>query len=96
MATLKELIAAGDYTLIDVREPLELDVDGSIDEAINIPLGEIENRKNEVEDLDGNIIFFCRGGHRAQKAVDFFKKEGLNNVFNGGGYEAVVKTLDQA
>lgn len=80
--------------MIDVREPLELEMDGNIEEAQNIPLGELEDRKQEVLNLAGPIVFFCRSGNRSGKAVDYFKSEGLTEVYNGGGYKDLKETLD--
>ncbi|MBE2274619.1 MAG: rhodanese-like domain-containing protein, partial [Flavobacteriales bacterium] len=37
--TLEEVLQSGNYALIDVREPMELEMDGDIDGAENIPLG---------------------------------------------------------
>ena len=57
---IQKILDAGNYHLIDVREPEELITDGAIEGAVNIPLGEIEERKNDILSLEGNIIFFCR------------------------------------
>ncbi len=90
---IQKILDAGNYHLIDVREPEELITDGAIEGATNIPLGEIEERKNDILSLEGNIIFFCRSGNRSGKATDFFKNEGLDNVFNGGSYETLSKLV---
>ncbi|SIT97283.1 Rhodanese-related sulfurtransferase [Epilithonimonas bovis DSM 19482] len=92
--SLEDVLKAGNYHLIDVREPLELEMDGNIEEAQNIPLGELEDRKQEVFNLAGPIVFFCRSGNRSGKAVDYFKSEGLTEVYNGGGYKDIKETLD--
>ena len=90
---IQKILDAGNYHLIDVREPEELITDGAIEGAVNIPLGEIEERKNDILSLEGNIIFFCRSGNRSGKATDFFKNEGLDRVFNGGSYETLSKLV---
>ena len=90
---IQKILDAGNYHLIDVREPEELIANGAIEGATNIPLGEIEERKNDILSLEGNIIFFCRSGNRSGKATDFFKNEGLDNVFNGGSYETLSKLV---
>ena len=90
---IQKILDAGNYHLIDVREPEELITDGAIEGAVNIPLGELETRKNEILNLDGDIIFFCRSGNRSGKATDFFKNEGLDNVFTGGSYETLSKLV---
>ena len=90
---IQKILDAGNYHLIDVREREELITDGTIEGAVNIPLGELETRKNEILNLDGDIIFFCRSGNRSGKATDFFKNEGLDRVFNGGSYETLSKLV---
>ncbi len=91
---IEDVLRAGNYHLIDVREPLELEMDGHIEEAQNIPLGELEDRKQEILNLSGTKIFFCRSGNRSGKAVDYFKSEGMTDVYNGGGYNELSQTLE--
>ncbi|MFC4688108.1 rhodanese-like domain-containing protein [Epilithonimonas pallida] len=91
---IEDVLRAGNYHLIDVREPLELEVDGNIAEAQNIPLGDIEAHIDEIRALEGNVIFFCRSGNRSGKATDFYKSQGFENVYNGGGYNDLSQTLD--
>ncbi|MDY3364296.1 rhodanese-like domain-containing protein [Riemerella anatipestifer] len=91
---IEEVLKSGNYHLIDVREPMELEMDGYIEAAKNIPLGELEDRKEEVTSLDGNVILFCRSGNRSGKAVEYFKSLGLTNVYNGGGYVDLKEVLD--
>ncbi len=92
--SVEEILQSGNYQLIDVREPMELEMDGEIEAAVNIPLGELESRKDEVENLEGPKIFFCRSGNRSGKAVEYFKSQGLTDVYNGGGYQDVSKMLE--
>ncbi|MCT6772771.1 rhodanese-like domain-containing protein [Riemerella anatipestifer] len=91
---IEEVLKSGNYHLIDVREPMELEMDGNIEAAKNIPLGELEDRKEEVTSLDGNVILFCRSGNRSGKAVEYFKSLGLTNVYNGGRYVDLKEVLD--
>ena len=90
--SIVDVLKEGNYHLIDVQEPMELEMDGSIAEAQNIPLGELEDRKQEVLNLNGTKVFFCRSGNRSGKAVDYFKAQGMTDVYNGGGYSD-LKTL---
>ncbi|ACU07924.1 phage shock protein E [Flavobacteriaceae bacterium 3519-10] len=92
--SLVEVLQAGDYHLIDVRESMELEMDGHIEEAQNIPLGELEERKQEVVNLSGTKIFFCRSGNRSGKAVEYFKQQGMTDVYNGGGYQELKAVLE--
>lgn len=89
--TLEEVISSGNYALVDVREPMELMMDGEIEGAVNIPLGELNSRKEEILSLDKPVILFCRSGNRSGKALEYLNNEGLINGYNGGGY-ADLKT----
>lgn len=93
--TLEEVLKSGKYALIDVREDIELMMDGEIEGATNIPLGELEDRKQEVTNLAEPKIFFCRSGNRSGKAVDYFKSEGMTDVYNGGGYADLKVKLEE-
>ena len=92
--SLTEVLQEGNYHLIDVREAMELEMDGHIEGAQNIPLGELEDRKQEVVNLSGTKIFFCRSGNRSGKAVDYFKSQGMTDVYNGGAYADMKETLE--
>ena len=91
--TIQEILDAGNYHIVDVREPMELITDGAIEGALNVPLSELEERKDEILNLEGNIIFFCKSGGRSGKAVDFFKEKGISNIYNGGGYNDLSKLV---
>ncbi|SKB90843.1 Rhodanese-like domain-containing protein [Soonwooa buanensis] len=91
---IEDVLLTGNYHLIDVREPMELEMDGHIEEAQNIPLGELEDRKQEILNLSGTKIFFCRSGNRSGKATEYFKAEGLTDVYNGGGYNDLSEVLE--
>ena len=91
---IEDILRKGNYHLIDVREPMELEMDGNIAEANNIPLGEIEDHIDEISSLEGDVIFFCRSGNRSGKAMDFYKAQGLNNVYNGGGYNDLSQVIE--
>lgn len=91
--SLEEVLKAGNYELIDVREPLELEMDGNIANAKNIPLGEIEARQDEILTLEKPVILFCRSGNRSGKALEYLNAQGLKNGCNGGGWAELKNTL---
>jgi rhodanese-related sulfurtransferase len=91
---LEDILKSGKYTLIDVREPMELEMDGEFDNATNIPLGEIEDRKEEILNLEGPIVLFCKSGNRSGRALEFLEANGLQNAFNGGGFAQLKNTID--
>jgi rhodanese-related sulfurtransferase len=79
---LKERLDAGeDLNLIDVREDYEYDeqnLGGRL-----IPLGELPDRLDELEDLkDEEVIVQCRSGNRSGKAKAFLESQGFTNVRN--------------
>lgn len=87
---LKEIVKA-DTVFVDVRTKEEFTA-GHLDGAINIPLGEIAQRKQEIKGLGSiPVICYCRSGNRSGSAVAYLQKEGYAGVYNGGSLEEVRK-----
>ena len=77
--------------LVDVRTQAEFDA-GHIQGALHIPLDQLVDRINELEDYqDTGVILYCRSGNRAGKAKDILTKIGYRSVFNAGGYKDLRK-----
>lgn len=93
--TTVEAIKNPNATLIDIREPYELEVDGYVEGAINIPMGEVPSRLDEIKEKSAPIIIFCRSGSRATSVIDFLKENGIEEVFNGGGFADVNEILNE-
>ncbi|MDR3737680.1 MAG: rhodanese-like domain-containing protein, partial [Terracidiphilus sp.] len=68
--TLEELTKLleqpGKVLFIDVREPSEIEVTGTLKGALTIPVGQLEQRLKEVP-KDKPIVAFCRRGGRATR-----------------------------
>ena len=47
--TFEEILNSGEYHLIDVRQPEELQMDGAIEGAVNIPLATVPLRLDEIK-----------------------------------------------
>src|SRR5918996_5471856 len=80
-----------DFVLIDVREADEVAEDGTIEGAVNIPLGQLirKARQGGLEDLKGKrICTYCNGGYRGNIAADELNKKGFTSVTIDGGYAA--------
>jgi phage shock protein E len=80
-----------DFVLIDVREADEVTEDGTIEEAVNIPLGQLirKGRQGGLDDLKGKTICtYCNGGYRGNIGADELNKKGFTAVTIDGGYEA--------
>jgi len=69
--------------MLDVREPMELAAE-NIPEAINIPIGQLRGRLNELP-RDREINVFCRSGQRAYFATRILLQNGFKakNVTGG-------------
>ena len=69
--------------VIDVREDLEVE-HGMIPGAINIPLGQIPDR---LDELDKTAPYFvvCKGGVRSANACEFLEAQGFDVTNVEGG-----------
>jgi rhodanese-related sulfurtransferase len=89
----------GDLVLIDVREADEVAEDGTIEGAVNIPLGQLirKGRQGGLNDLKGKTICtYCNGGYRGNIGADELNKKGFTAVTIDGGYEAWKKEKKNA
>ncbi|NVK48795.1 MAG: rhodanese-like domain-containing protein [Cyclobacteriaceae bacterium] len=79
---LKERLDKGDkFVFLDVREEWEYEDDNL--GAVNIPLGELPHRLDELEDKkDQEIIIHCRSGARSGNAKKFLESKGYEKVRN--------------
>jgi rhodanese-related sulfurtransferase/TusA-related sulfurtransferase len=66
--------------VLDVREAAEYAFN-HIPNALSIPLGELEERLNELNKED-EIFVVCRTGNRSDLAAQKLAENGFNNVFN--------------
>lgn len=79
---LADAISHGAYVL-DVREQEEYD-EVHVPGVALIPLGQLEDRINEVE--DGSRVFvICRSGARSLKGADILEANGIDAVSVAGG-----------
>lgn len=79
---LKERLDKGDkFIFLDVREEWEYEDDNL--GAINIPLGELPHRLDELEGKkDDEIIIHCRSGARSGNAKKFLETKGFSKARN--------------
>lgn len=79
---VRGLVESG-AVIIDVREPNEF-ANGALKGAINIPLGEIRTRMNEIP-KDVPVYVHCRSSQRSYNAVMALENSGYDNVYNISG-----------
>ena len=80
--------------LIDVREPEEIAM-GCIEGSINIPLGELRNRMNEIPN-DKEVYLTCQVGLRGYIGARILSQQGYKVKNLDGGYKtyALVKGIN--
>lgn len=71
--------------LLDVREPKEVEA-GMIPGALNIPLGQIRSRLNEI-DLSSDWIIYCQSGQRSYNACRILSQHGYKCCNLSGAYK---------
>jgi rhodanese-related sulfurtransferase len=81
--------------LLDVREPWEYDK-ARIAGAQLVPMREVPNRLDEI-DQDKEVVAICHHGGRSAQVAVFLEKAGYTRVHNlVGGVDAWSRTVDPA
>lgn len=80
---VSELLAAGDFQLIDVRQPDEHEA-GRIAGDRLIELGQLSQQAESI-DRDRPVIFYCRSGSRSAMATQAFAQAGYDAHNMTGG-----------
>ena len=78
----RKLVAAG-ARLLDVRSPEEY-ARGHLPGALNIPVQELDRRVAEAGPTDGELVVYCRSGHRSSRAAEILRQHGFSKVHNLG------------
>lgn len=71
--------------LLDVREAAEVEKDGYIEGAVNIPVRDALNNLDKLPGLDEAIVIYCASGHRGGMTMAALKLLGYTNVRNLAG-----------
>lgn len=89
---LNEALAEEDIFLLDVRQPEELEENGHIAGAVNIPLRELGQNLDLLPDFDTPIVTYCGSGWRSGIAMTGLEALGWTDVRSlAGGYGAWVE-----
>ena len=90
-------------TLVDVRGAGELEADGSLPDALHIPLrmGDapgawVVAATARLPDKNAPILCFCAVGGRSRRAAEALRGAGYTNVKNAGGFLSVGDTRSGA
>ena len=84
-AAAVQLMNKEDVVVLDVREPSET-VGGKIAKAIQIPVGAVAKRVDELEKFkDKTLLVYCKSGARAGIACKELSKNGFDKVYSQNG-----------
>lgn len=90
---VRKLHAGNNIRLIDVRDPVELDISQLPGEE-NIPLGELAANLSRLDSAQ-DIVLFCRVGTRSARALQLLVAAGFRKVKNlRGGINAWAREVD--
>jgi rhodanese-related sulfurtransferase len=71
--------------LLDVRDAAELEKDGYIKGAVNIPVRDVLKNLDKLPALDAKIIVYCGSGQRGGMLMGVLRVLGYTNVLNMSG-----------
>ena len=92
---IEKLILEKKGTLIDVREPYELLNEGSIKNAVNIPLKNIENKIKIINKMEKPLLIFCKSGNRSKKAINILHEYGIKDLYNAVSFKSILEILNK-
>ncbi len=78
--------------LVDVRTEQEF-ADGHMDGAVNIEWDKTDDLIAIIgDDKQRPVVFYCRSGNRAGKAMAAMEDKGYKHIFNATGFSALRAT----
>lgn len=90
---LQQRLARGEATVVDVREPAELEL-ARLEGAVHLPLSELPRRWTELQPLK-HIVLICHHGVRSERAGRFLQQQGLEGLAHlAGGIDAWSEHVD--
>lgn len=93
---LKKLKQEKDVIIVDVRSSLEFN-EGHIKDAVNIPIGSIDNAddiKELLPNKDAFYVIYCQSGNRSKTVTEMLIDAGYKNTYDFGSIENWKDTLE--
>ena len=90
---MKELVKHENATIVDVRTEWECSL-GMVENSLVIPMHEVPSRIDEFKLMSKPLILCCATGSRSGQVAKFLSKQGITEVYNGGGWEEVLDMLE--
>jgi rhodanese-related sulfurtransferase len=78
----------GTATIVDVRSREEFQ-SGHVAGSINIPLQEVPTKVEEFKNMTKPLVLCCLSGGRSGQATGYLQQQGVEEVYNGGGWMEV-------
>ena len=83
-----DIINSPSATIVDVRSEGEF-AGGNVAGSINIPLNEVPHRVDEFKNMSKPLVLCCLSGGRSGQATQYLAQQGVEDVYNGGGWSQV-------
>jgi rhodanese-related sulfurtransferase len=88
------LDSGGPFTLLDVREPWEVET-ACITGAKLIPMGDIPSRAHQELDPEEHIVVYCHHGVRSLNVTAWLRQQGFEKAQSmSGGIDAWSRRVD--
>ena len=91
--SLKDALRKG-ALIIDVRSAAEFDR-GRIPGSINIPIDRIDINSKRILAMKRPVVFCCNSGDRTRQAIRMMKARGMQDVYYGGHWERLMRTVNR-
>lgn len=88
---IRQIADEASSVVVDIRTGEEFK-EGHIEKSVNIPLDVLEESSRLLKDYQ-YIIVVCRSGQRSEKAKTILTLQGFTNVYDGGAWQNVDKSL---
>ena len=85
---MNDIINSPSATIVDVRSEGEF-AGGNVAGSINIPLNEVPQRVDEFKNMSKPLVLCCLSGGRSGQATQYLAQQGVEDVYNGGGWSQV-------
>ena len=87
---LEDYIKTGEYTLVDVRNKIEINLNGKLKNSLSVPLNELQATLSKFN-RDESYIVYCAGGYRSMMAASILKQAGIKHVYSISGGISKIK-----
>lgn len=88
-----ELVKSKNATIVDVRTVEEFNM-GAVESSLNIPMHLVPLKIDEFKQMSKPLILCCASGNRSGQVAHFLTNQGIDEVYNGGGWAEVLDMLE--